>query len=72
MQVACVQIAHFMRTLFFARIAVHISKGLSDFYIFTFLTKIIYYHKFNLAPSNSTNIHFTSSLISIAMKMLDK
>ena len=28
--------------------------------------------KFNLAPSNSTNIHFTSSLISIAMKLLDK
>ena len=68
MQVACVQIAHFMRTLFFAWIAAHISKGLSE----TFLTKIIYYHKFNLAPSNSTNIHFTSSLISIAMKMLDK
>ena len=70
MQVACVQIAHFMRTLFFSRIAVH--NCLSDFYIFTFLTKIIYYHKFNLAPSNSTNIHFTSSLFSIAMKMLDK
>ena len=69
MQVACVQIAHFMRTLFFARIAVHI---VSVNYIFTFLTKIIHYHKFNLAPSNSTNIHFTSSLISIAMKMLDK
>ena len=68
MQVACVQIAHFMCTLFFARIAVHISKGLSE----TFLTKTIYYHRFNLAPSNSTNIHFTSSLISIAMKMLDK
>ena len=71
MQVACVQIAHFMRTLFFARIAVHISKGLSELYIY-FPHEITYYHKFNLAPSNSTNIHFTSSLISIAMKMLNK
>ena len=30
MQVACVEIARFMRTLFFAWIAVHISNGLSD------------------------------------------
>ena len=31
MQVACVQIAHFMRTLFFAQIAAH---GLSELYIY--------------------------------------
>ena len=68
LQVACVQIAHFMRSLFFAWIAVHISKALSELYIYFPLKNV---HKFNLAPSNSTNIHFTSSLISIAMKLLD-
>ena len=69
MQVACMQIAHFMCTLFFARITVHISLG--ELYIY-------FPHKNYILPQvqsgtiKLTNIHFTSSLISIAMKLLDK
>ena len=55
-------------------VAIHIIKGLSELYIYfphknyillSVVVSLKNVHKFNLALSNSTNIHFTSSLIYI-------